>query len=550
LLRRVWELSEDELALRCEQPPAPWLKELELARRVVPLRIGGVPRYVAVEDVALYRDGLGTVLPPGLAAAYLGPAEQPMERLLLRWARTHGPFEAGPVAQRWGMGVGAIAALLDGLDGLGKLVRGALSGSGVEYCDPDVLRRLRQRTLASLRQQVAPVDAPVFARFLLGWQGVVGQTHRGLREVLAQLQGVALPASQLDAVLGRRVRGYRADDLDQLGAMGEVVWVGRGAVGARDGRIAMYQREAIHRLLDPPDVPEGFFEGVEGALRKALLDHLEQRGASFVTVLCGVASPERAKPEAVIEALWSLAWAGLVTNDTFAPLRQLGARRKPRGQLAGAGGRWSAVSELLLTPATDTEKALARSAQLLERYGVASGPAARAEGMRGGFAAVYAVLRTMEESGKVRRGWFVDGIEGAQFALPGAVDRLRAHRDEGEDDVAVLPATDPANPYGAVLPWPPTPGSVKRALGADVVLVGGEPVLFVDRGGKSLSVFGQPDLAKAKAALAAWVAQCSSKSRIEILRIDGAPVREHAWAEWMGDEGFATSYKGFEYAKY
>lgn len=546
MLRRLGELSEEELRRRCEVEPADWLRELELARRVVPVRVGGIERYVAVEDVALYRDGLGVVLPPGLPQAFLEPQEQAVERLLARWARTHGPFDARHVARRWGLGIAVVDSLLGALVRSGKVVKGGLTGARDEWCDAQVLRRLRQRTLAKLRNEVAPVEAPVYARFALAWQGVSGPPAMGLRSVLDQLQGAALPVSQLDTLLGRRVKGYRPDQLDQAGAMGEVVWIGRGSVGARDGRVALYRRDRVHLLLDPPEAPEGFFEGAEGAMRRALLDHLEQRGASFVTSLCAAAGTDgMAKVADVVSALWELAWAGLVTNDTFQPLRQLKAKRKGRGMVPGAGGRWSAVSELLLMPANDTEKALARASMLLDRYGVASGSAARAEGLKGGFSAVYPVLRSMEESGKVRRGWFVDGIDGAQFSLPGAVDRLRSHRDRGEEEVVVIPATDPANPYGAVLSWPASEGTPKRALGAEVVLVGGEAVLYVEKGGKSWSVLGEPEEGVAMAAVRGWVAQHPRPSRIEVQRIDGGPTRGHPWSAWLGACGFADAYKGF-----
>ncbi len=549
LLRRLGELSHDELRLRADGDVSAWLQELELARRAVPVRVGGTVRYVAVEDVALYRDGLGAVLPAGLPDAFLEPQVQAVERLLARWARTHGPFDARDVARRWGLGVTAVGSLLGGLEREGKVVPGGLTGGRDEWCDAKVLRRLRQRTLAKLRDEVAPVEAPVFARFVLAWQGVSGKPDLGLSEVIEQLQGVALPVSQLDQVLARRVKGYRPDQLDQAGVMGEVVWIGRGSVGGRDGRVALFRRDRVHLLLDPPEAPEGLFDGVEGALRRVLFEHLERRGAAFVTSLCAVAGAATggglAKVGDVVSALWELAWAGLVTNDTVQPLRQLGARRKGRGMVPGAGGRWSAVSELLVVPANDTERALGRASLLLERYGVASGVAARADGLRGGFSAAYPVLRSMEEGGKVRRGWFVDGIDGAQFALPGAVDRLRSHRDRGEDEVVVLAATDPANLYGAVLPWPASEGRPKRALGAEVVLIGGEAVLYVAKGGKSWAILGEPEPARAQAAVKGWVGAHARPSRIEIQRIDGAPTREHPWAAWLGEVGFADAYKGF-----
>jgi len=558
MLRRVGELSAEEVADRCAESSAAWLDELVSARRVVAVRVAGIERFVAVEDVALYRDGLGVALPPGLPGVFVEPQERALERLVVRWAKTHGPFEEGPLAARWGLPVGAVQAVLSALADQGAVIRGELrpGGEGVEWCHPDVLRSLRRRSLAELRREVAPVEAEVYGRFLLSWHGIDGK-RRGLgrlREVVAQLQGAALPASQLDALLMRRVDSYRPDDLDTLGAMGEVVWVGRGAVGTRDGRVALYPRDQVHLLFEVPSVDEAFFEGATGALRRKLLDHLEQRGASFSAALVGIAAPSSLAD--VVSALWDLAWAGLATNDTFAPLRQLRAKRRRRGQVPGAGGRWSATSELCLAPATDTERAYALATMLLERYGIATAAAAKADGIEGGFSAVYPVLKAMEDAGKVRRGWFVEGMEGAQFSLPGAVDRLRSHRftDEagathasvGEDDPpgapVVLPATDPANPYGVLLPWPASAGRPRRALGCEVVLVAGEARVFVERKGRAV-IDLMPQREGFGRAVVAW-ARSGRRRRVEIHTIDGEAVQRHPRLAELIEAGFVESYPG------
>jgi ATP-dependent Lhr-like helicase len=534
LLRRVGDRSLEELGRATVDGLLPEaLRELATARRVAGVRLAGVERWIAVEDAAAYRDALGVVLPPGLPEAFLAPAPDPLRGLLLRWARTHAPFTAAPLAARWGLSVAALEAVLDGLEARGQIVRGLGRG---EWADAEVLRRLRQRNLARLRDQVAPVEPAVYARFLLGWQGVGGA--RALVDVARQLQGVPLPASQLDEVFARRVRGYRPGDLDQLGAMGELVWVGRGSVGPRDGRVALYRREQVASLLEPPVPPDDLFEGPSGPLRLRLLEHLRGRGASFVVALQAVGA---APLDAVVEALWDLAWAGLVTNDTFAPLRALAAKRG-RAATQGFGGRWSAVDELLSPAPSTTARAVAQASQLLERHGVASAAAARADGLT--WSALYPVLRQMEESGKVRRGWFVDGLEGAQFAMGGVIDRLRASR-EADEPAAVVPVTDPANPWGATLPWPPTQGRARRVLGSALVMVQGAPVWLVERSGRSAVVLGEPEADAALAALRAWVASVDRPSKLSLEQIDGAPALDHAWAPWLQEVGFVRSYKGW-----
>jgi ATP-dependent Lhr-like helicase len=549
LLRRLGDLSTDELQARAAEPIKDWLIELEATRRILPVRIAGIDRWIAVEDAARYRDALGIPLPPGLPAVFLEEVDNPLDGLIGRYARTHGPFTVEPLAARYGLPKGAVLAVLTAMESRDQVLRGGLTpnGQGEEWCDAEVMRRLRRRSLALLRKEVAPVEPETYARFLVGWHGV-GSKRRGesrLQDVLDQLEGLPLPFSTLETtVLPSRVADYTPLMLDQLGMTGQVVWLGRGALGAKDGRIALYRRENVGLLVDEPEVDEDFF--AQDPLRRALLDHLNDRGACFLVEL-QLAAGDGASLTDVTRALWDLVWAGWITNDTFLPLRGLSVRaRKGSGRRARAqtaGGRWSSVKFLIGRAPAPTERAHARALLLLDRHGVASSKAAQAESLPGGFSAVYPVFKAMEEAGKVRRGWFVDTLGGAQFALPGAVDRLRGFRTPTRD-VAILAATDPANPYGAVLPWPegidPVP---RRDAGALLVLVSGEPFLYVAKGGKAVQTFG--DLDALESVVEAFKAH-PLKRTLRIERIDGEPTLSHPLRETFTSAGFVADYKRLE----
>lgn len=499
LLRRVGDLTEAELGERAEADPAALLAEL--AGRAARVRIAGEDRWVAVEDVARYRDALGVAPPAGIAAVWLEPAEAALESLLLRFARTHAPFAARDPAARFGLDPAGVEAALRPAVYAGRLLEGEFRprGAGLEYCDPDVLRQVRRQTLARLRNEVAPVDAAALARFLPRWQGVGGGRKglAGLRDAVAQLEGLPFPFAELrDAILPARVVDFQPRLLDELGAQGEVVWVGRGVLGPGDGRIALYRRDRL-AVLGEPLVPE-----LPTHVHEKIWRHLEARGASFLADLFA-AVPEVTRAE-VEAALWDLVWAGMVTNDTFQPLR---TRRGPIGLRSFTGratpppsGRWSTLAPLRPGTASETESAHARASLLLERYGVVSREAVVAEGIAGGFAALAPVYRAMEEAGKIRRGHFVEGLGGAQYAHAAAVDRLRAAR--GDDGAVTLSAIDPANPYGALLPWPDGDGdqaTPQRVAGARVVLARGVPIFYVERGGRKLRFFPAEDDAVAAA---------------------------------------------------
>jgi len=557
LLRRLGDLSGDEVEARTEGEAKPWLVALESARRIGRIRVAGQERWVALEDAALYRDALGSPPPPGVPDAWLEPPADPLTQLLRRYARTHGPFPTGHAAARLGLLPAQIEPVLAGLEAAGKLDRGEFLPGGTEreWCDPDVLRRIRRRTLAKLRGEVAPVDGEVLARFQIGWQGL-GIGRGGplrLEEVLDQLEGLALPFSELESrILPARVPGFQPRMLDELGALGRIVWIGRGALGPGDGLVTLCRRDRVDLL---PRVAE---ETELTELHEALLTYLAERGASFLAemqVATGAPLPE------LEPALWDLVWAGRLTNDTFAPLRRLGTgkpkssgrgglrRRRGPGPVS-AGGRWSRV-DLLAPPAADTERAHAWAVMLLERYGVVTREAACAEGLPGGFSAIYRVLREMEEHGTIRRGHFVDGLGGAQFALPGAIDRLRGARNtDAVPNVRVLAATDPANPYGALLSWPArgednrTP---RRTRGASVVLVDGVATLYVERGGKSLLTFpaAQEDrfLIPALESLGT-LAQATRSRRLRVERVDGEAASASDLREPMLRAGFVADYRG------
>jgi len=594
LLRRLGDLTGAEVAARVrgtdarsrERAAGEWLEALAADRRAIRVRIAGEERWIAVEDVARYRDALGVAPPPGVAEAHLAPVDGPLEGLLGRWARRHGPFLAQAPAARWGLPVGALEPALGRLMAADTLLRGEFRPGGVEreWCDPEVLRLLRRRSLARLRREVEPVEPAALARFLPAWHGI-GGTAGGvdrLAEVIAQLEGVPLPASVLERdVLPARVRGYTPRLLDELGAAGEVCWVGQGSLGRDDGRLALYRPDRLALLLPPADAPAGPM--AEAWLPEVLRDQLARRGASFYRDLLGAAlAAARQRGDRpptqreLLDALWELVWAGEVTNDTFAPLRALRWKRssrdpvRPRPGSAGrlgppeAGGRWSLLRDAIATAAalagrdsTPTERRHALALRLLERQGIVTRDGVAAEGIAGGFGAVYPVLREMEERGRVRRGYFVEGLGGAQFALPGALDRLRAARGEiageGRDRQAlVLAAADPANPYGAALPWPrhgdddrrPLP----RAAGAYVVLHDGDPVLYLERGGRSLLTLpAAADLAVAEAAVRA-LAGLVGEGRLralELVRVDGVPVADSPLRGSLAAAGFRASYRGW-----
>ncbi len=509
-------------------------------RRAIRVKLGDAELFVAVEDSGLVRDAFGVVPPGGVPDVFLEPVETPLRAVLRRYAKTHGPFTTAEVAERFSLERGRVDAELASLELADELVRGELrpGGTGSEWCDPDVLRRIRRATLALLRREVEPAEQAAFGRFLPAWHGI--GRRQSLREALVPLQGVPLPAVLWESdVLPRRVPTFRPGDLDVLCASGEVVWVGAGL-----DRVAVYFRDDA-RLLGPP----GSEASPEGTAAAAIRAALAERAVFWPDLLAATALAA----EDVLAALWELVWAGEVTNDSWAPLRasrryelprpERVGRRFTRSRRAGASptqGRWSLAASLF----ADAVDRRALAELLLERQGIVTRDGVRGEGIRGGYGAVYAELKTLETLGVCRRGYFVEGLGGAQFALPGAVERLRELRSErrgDEPDALVLAAADPAQPYGASLPWPRRSGArAARVAGAWVVLLDGDAALFVERGGRSLVPLREPDPDWLRAALAALVAhvRAGGAKRLAVERFDGTPVVETEALGLLVEAGF------------
>jgi ATP-dependent Lhr-like helicase len=556
VLRNLGDLSAVECAERVTEgySATSMLEKLVAERRIALVRIGGEERYIAGEDAGLYRDALGVPPPPGLPETFLEDHPDAMRALVRRYARTHGPFPTVQLADRYG--IDPTPALRE-LEREGALVRGELlpGGSEREWCDSDVLRRVRRASLAHLRREVEPAARNRFARFLPSWQNV--DVHRAagagpdrLRDALVPLQGVALTPKVWEGdVLPRRLGSYSPAWLDELCTSGELVWIGAGSRGRSDGRVALYFREDV-RLAGPPPA-NAKLERADGAPQEAIRERLIAGPSFWLDLLADLDFP----PEELHNALWDLAWSGEVTNDAFAPLRaprlravpshERGGRRFARRR-SGAGaavqGRWSLTAPLLSGAPGPGAKLRAQAELMLERYGIVTRETVLAEGVPGGFSTLYAELGNLELLGTARRGYFVEGLGGAQFALAGAVERLRSLPEE-DGSFQVLAATDPANPYGAALPWPKPPSGRRpsRAPGAYVLLRGGEPLIYIERGGRSilrLVELADADLARAMQVLADAVS-AGRLPKLGVEKLDGEPVIGSGHEEALLSAGFS-----------
>jgi ATP-dependent helicase Lhr and Lhr-like helicase len=650
VLRRVGDLTAAEATERVHAgvDAAALLAELVRERRAAIVRVAGEERFIDAADAGCYRDALGVVAPGGLPEAFLAEVPSALVRLLRRYAQTHGPFPTADPRARFGLDPGPALAELERS---GELVRGELrpGGSEREWCDAEVLRRLRRASLAVLRKEIEPADQRAFAAFLPAWQGVdrwgspgeavrrlggpevraerSGQTggrsrtpagdprppEAGvdptparlsptagidrLREQLVPLQGLALtPRTWEHDVLPRRVGEYSPTWMDALCSSGELLWLGAGALGRADGRVALYFREDAV-LLGPPPPPPRRSESPAEPPHELLRTRLQDGACFFADLLAALELPA----EVVAEALWDLVWAGEVTNDAFAPLRapRMALARTPRAAPAASAGaaagvrrhghaprfsarraarpttrshppgRWSLTAPLFVASGIGEDPAARRRALaelLLERYGILTRELVLAEGVPGGFAALYPELCQLETLGVTRRGYFVEGLGGAQFALPGAVERLRAQRAPKEMGALVLAATDPAQPYGAALPWPARPADtdqsgpsrspeatsssssssahatrrLARVAGAHVVMVAAEPVLYLERGARALQVLLPAEDARVEVALRALAdhARGGGLGRIGLERVNGAPVMGTRWEAELAAVGF------------
>ena len=577
LLRLLGPLTEDEIAERSTAPDVrAWLDGLLATKRALPVSYAGADWWVAVEDIGRLRDAVGVAVPPGVPVGFTEPVADPMGELLGRYARTRGPFSTAEAAARFGLGLRVADDALGRLALDSRLVRGEFTGEA-QWCDAEVLRILRRRSLAALRAQVEPVSTAAYGRFLPTWQQFGGTNGvDGLLSVIEQLAGAAIPASAVEPlILAPRVRDYQPGMLDELLSAGEILWSGAGTLSGSDGWVAFHLAETAPLTLSPP----AEFDLTDA--HRAILDVLghpgESRGAFFFRQLAGEVPDEAAKA-----ALWDLIWAGWVSGDTFAPVRALltgGGRRnaapahrhrraprlsrysvahaQTRPVDATLAGRWSAL------PAAEPDSTLRAhfTAELLmARHGVLTRNAVAAEGVPGGFAMLYKVLTAFEEAGRCQRGYFVESLGGAQFALASTVDRLRGYADALDAErpgyeAVVLAATDPANPYGAALPWPAGEGGHRpgRKAGALVVLVDGGLTWFSERGGRSLlNLSTDPEAQRAAAGALAELVAAGRVDGILIERIDGVPALEsagHSGAQLAAgallEAGFTRTPRGF-----
>jgi ATP-dependent helicase Lhr and Lhr-like helicase len=624
LLLKHGDLTESEIAARSASPAiASTITDLANARRAVRVRIAGDSRFIPVEYAGRYRDALGTPLPPGLAEVFLTSSEDPLRELIRRYARTHGPFTRQELATRYALQPTQIDAILRTLHGKGKLLEGEFRprGQHQEWCDPEILQQIRRKSLARLRREVEPVEQRTFARFTTRWQGVATR-RRGLDALLdavENLQGSALLVSELEReILPARLADYRSADLDAVMAAGEVVWVGLEQVGDRDGRVSLYLTESLAALL-PPAEHQALQTDAPQLSEKSekILEVLKKQGASFFAGIHNALGG--GYPGEVREALWQLVWAGKITNDTFFPLRDLlrptdpKQDREHRRELAQgppgspeylrqlrsrksiggpAHGRWSLVSAHQSQPIGVTQWSANIAQQLLTRHGIVMRETAIAENIPRGYNTIYPALKTLEESGIIRRGMFVAGMGAAQFAATSAVDMLRSLRMEPpKPETIFLAASDPANPYGTLLPWPrgengeidsdatvtasadsneshsqqksssaksqdtsARPHTMSRTKGAGIILINGVLAAFLRRRNPAIQVFlpeNEPErtqfareLSKKLAELA--IRRQGRRSGLLISDINNEPARDHFLARFLEESGFTPSAFGYQ----
>lgn len=583
LLRLLGPLDADEVAARLDPEStggataATLLDDLVTARRAIPVTIAGVARVAAIEDAGRLRDALGAALPTGIPVAFLEPLADPLGDLVARHARTHGPFTTASVAERFGLGNAVARHTLQRLETNGRLTSGyflptaAGSGDDIEWCDTEVLRRLRMRSLAAIRGSVEPVSPEAYARFLPDWQHL-GRPLEGIDGVLTvieQFAGVPIPASAWESlVLPSRVRDYTPAMLDELTAAGEVIWSGHGTLPGRDGWVSLHPADLAPFTLPDPDA-----EIAAESLEARLLAALAAGGAYFAAQLKEMTGAEN--EQSVLEALWSLTWSGHVTNDTFAPIRSLltgGSqahkvkRRAPRARTyrgmsltrtaprpTSIGGRWSLLPEVETDPA---RRATVTAGLLLDRYGVVTRGAVQSEGLPGGFAQAYRVLAGFEEAGHCRRGYVIEKLGAAQFAASATVDRLRTYAglaDPPPRKAVTLAATDPANPYGAALGWPKLEGVSHRPgrkAGGLVVLVDGALVLSLERGGRTVLCFtDDEEVLQAAAADLATTARDRRLDTLTVEKVNGEGVYGTILGRALQEAGFVQTPRGFTLRK-
>ncbi len=550
MVRDLGPMTEDDILLRSGPDGPDHLQQLIRDSRVIAITLGGAETLAAVEDMGRLRDALGVQPPPGIPFAHLEPVADPLGDVVGRYARTHIPFTPRMAATSLHLPVAVVESVLKDLESKGRVVRGSFlrQGNDREWVDDNVLKRLKRRSLATLRKEIEPVDRDQFAAFASAWQGVSHQPPRGINALNAaidQLQGAVIPASVLERdVLKARVADP-AEQIDRLLLSGELAWVGREALGSRDGKVSLFRRDTLATLWAGPD-PEYKLSEVQAAIH----GHLGQFGASFFRDIYSAVGG--GDIELVTDALWDLVWSGHVTNDTMEPVRAFVARRRGRGSgrrqitarfPAHTSGRWSLVETMMDSSPSPTERHSMWAQLLLERHGVVTRTTALAEGYPGGFTSLYPIYGHLEETGRLRRGYFVEGQGGSQFALPGAVERLRS---QGKAEFVVLAATDPANPYGGVLPWPASDTRLARDAGAYVFLYEGRLVGYLDKGRRCLTLVQyDSDLF---GTIGRGLAEVAARHRrLTLMTVDDDPAPNSPIAPVLTEWGFAPAPKGMTY---
>ncbi|CAK6500804.1 ATP-dependent RNA helicase SrmB (plasmid) [Pantoea sp. Nvir] len=588
LLRELGPLSAAALAARVEgDGSGRAIAELTEAHRAIGVTIAGEPRWAAIEDAARLRDALGVTLPPDIPAVFLQPVADPLRDLIGRYARTHTPFTTGELARHFGLGPAVVSDTLERMRAQGKLLKGDFglhveqetAGWGDQWVAEEVFKRLRIRSLQAAREATRPVPPEAWVSLLLERQGLTGETPQspvaqgsyegvnGVARVVEQLAGLALPASVWQSqILPPRVRDYQPAMLDELLSAGEVIWVGERSLGHNDGLVSLHLREFAAETLLP--LPQSNDALRLTPLHEAILARLDEGGAWFAHQIAAAVAVGQPVDEAQIQsALWELAWAGYVTSDTWAALRQLtgmanSARAKPtrslrtrRGRISlplgrpatpALPGRWSRLSRTAAPPA---QLALAIAENMLDRWGVVTRGAAMAEQVPGGFPALQPVMRGLEDAGRVLRGRFVAGLGGAQFAENATIERLRiiAERSAREPLAVAISAVDPASPFGVTLRWPAHSAATRpvRRSGALVVICHGQLALYLAQGGKELLSYGEPGWHAAAVAALAVALRRERASGFTLEVIDGKPAGQSPLIDALRRAGFSREPKGY-----
>lgn len=594
LLRELGPMTVEDLVQRhtgSSEEIETYVENLLAAKRIFPAMIAGQKHLACMDDAARLRDALGVPLPHSLPEIYLHRVNYPLRDLFLRYLRTHALVTAEQLARDFGLGIAIVEEQLQQLRERGLV----MNLQQDVWVSDEVFRRLRLRSLQAAREATRPVPSTVYARLLLERQGVLPATDGspalfaatstgvyegvdGVMRVIEQLAGVGLPASLWESqILPARVRDYSPEMLDELLATGAVIWSGQKKLGDDDGLVALHLQEYAAESLTPVENDHA----KRSAIQQAIIAVLADGGAWFAQQIAQrvgekIGQPVDASP--LQEALWELVWQGVISCDIWAPLRALTrsstsarpstrrSHRTRRGRPAYTSsisplvsyntpklaGRWSLLQ---VEPLNDTERMLALAENMLDRYGIVSRQAVIAENIPGGFPSMQTLCRSMEDSGRIMRGRFVEGLGGAQFADRLTIDRLRdlatqATQTRHYTPVA-LSANDPANVWGTLLPWPAHPATLvpTRRAGALVVVSGGKLLLYLAQGGKKMLVWQEKEELLAPGVFQALTTALRREPRLRftLTEVNDQPVRQTPMFTLLREAGFSSSPQGLDW---